>query len=99
MFKRLSFILAVLILAAVAGMVGVGFYLSPQDNLAVSDAIVVVSGGETNQRVAEGVKLYKADWAKVLIMSGAARDAKDSNAAAMKRMAINSGIPANKIIT
>ncbi|OGB75425.1 hypothetical protein A2810_01180 [candidate division Kazan bacterium RIFCSPHIGHO2_01_FULL_49_10] len=80
-------------------MVGVGFYLSPQDNLAVSDAIVVVSGGETNQRVAEGVKLYKADWAKVLIMSGAARDAKDSNAAAMKRMAINSGIPANKIIT
>jgi uncharacterized SAM-binding protein YcdF (DUF218 family) len=98
-FKKLSLFLAVLITIAVALMVGVGFYLSPQDELAASDAIVVVSGGETNQRVAEAVKLYKADWAKVLIMSGAARDAKDSNAAAMKRIAVSSGVPADKIIT
>jgi uncharacterized SAM-binding protein YcdF (DUF218 family) len=80
-------------------MVGVGFFLSPQDPLAPSDAIVVVSGGETNQRVAEGVKLYQAKWAPVLIMSGAARDAKASNAAAMKRMAVAAGVPADKIIT
>lgn len=86
-------------MVAVATIVGAGFYLSPQNELDSSDAIVVVSGGETSQRVAEGVKLYKEDWAGVLIMSGAARDAKDSNAAAMKRMAINSGVPADKIIT
>lgn len=99
MFRKLSLLLAAIIVIAVAAMVGVGFYLSPQDALATSDAIVVVSGGETNQRVAEGVKLYKADWAKILIMSGASRDAKDSNAAAMKRIAISSGVPADKIIT
>jgi len=98
-FRKLSLFLGVIIVVAVGCIIGVGFYLSPQDTLSTSDAIVVVSGGETSQRVAEGVKLYKADLAKVLIMSGASRDAKDSNAAAMKRMAINSGIPADKIIT
>lgn len=99
MLRKLSLFLATAIVVAVALIVGVGFYLSPQDKLAVSDAIVVVSGGETNQRVAEGVKLYKASWAKTLIMSGASRDAKDSNAAAMKRTAINSGVPKEAIIT
>jgi len=98
-FRKLSLFLAVVIVIIVASAVGVGFYLSPQDELANSDAIVVVSGGETSQRVAEGVKLYKADWADTLIMSGAARDSQDSNAAAMKRMAVNSGVPADKIIT
>ena len=99
MFRKLSLFLGALIVIAVAGIIGTGFYLSPQDDLARSDAIVVVSGGETSQRVAEGVKLYKADWARVLIMSGASRDARDSNAAAMKRMAVSAGVPADKIIT
>lgn len=99
MFRRLSAILAGLIVLAVIGMVGVGFFLSPQDPLAPSDAIVVVSGGETDQRVAEGVKLYQDKWAPVLIMSGAARDAKASNAAAMKRMAVTAGVPADRVLT
>jgi len=98
-FRKLSLFLAIIIVLSVAAIVGVGFYLSPQDALSNSDAIVVVSGGETSQRVAEGVKLYKADWAEVLIMSGAARDSLDSNAAAMKRMAVNSGVPKETIIT
>lgn len=99
MFRRISLVLGTIIVLAVAGIVGIGFFLSPQDKLSASDAIVVVSGGETNQRVAEGVKLYQDGWAPLMIMSGASRDAKDSNAAAMKRMAINSKVPANKIIT
>lgn len=66
--------------------------LSPQNKLEISDAIVVVSGGETNQRVAEGVKLYEEGWAPVLIMSGAAKDKNVSNALVMKQLAITAGI-------
>lgn len=99
MFRILSTILAGLIVVVIAVMAGVGFVLSPQDELVASDAIVVVSGGETDQRVAEGVKLYQAGWAGMLIMSGAARDAKASNAVAMKRMAVAAGVPVEKILT
>jgi len=98
-FRILSAILAVLIVVVIAIVAGIGFVLSPQDELVISDAIVVVSGGETNQRVAEGVKLYQAGWAGMLIMSGAARDAKASNAMAMKRMAVAAGVPASNILT
>lgn len=87
------------IFAIVAGIiVGSGFYLSPQDKLNKSDAIVVISGGETDLRVKEGVKLYQDGWAPLLIMSGAARDAGESNAEAMKRLAIKLGAPEEKIL-
>ena len=82
----------------VGGIVGIGFYLSPQDTLKQSDAIVVISGGETDLRVREGVKLFQQGWAPLLIMSGAARDAGESNAEAMKRLAIDLGAPADKIL-
>lgn len=87
------------ILVIVTGfVVGAGFYLSPQDKLAQADAIVVISGGETDLRVKEGVKLFKADWAPLIIMSGAARDAGESNAEAMKRLAVNLGVATDKIL-
>lgn len=87
------------ILAIVAGViVGSGFYLSPQDKLTKADAIVVISGGETDLRVKEGVKLYQAGWAPLLIMSGAARDLGESNAEAMRRLAIKLGAPEDKIL-
>ncbi len=87
------------VLLIVAGfIIGTGFYLSPQDKLVKTDAIVVISGGETDLRVKEGVKLFQESWAPLIIMSGAARDAGESNAEAMKRLAVKIGVPADKIL-
>jgi len=87
------------ILAIVTGVIiGAGFYLSPQDKLTKADAIIIISGGETDLRVKEGVKLFQAGWAPLLIMSGAARDEGESNAEAMKRLAINLGVASESIL-
>lgn len=87
------------ILVIVAGIIiGTGFYLSPQNELAKTDAIVVISGGETDLRVKEGVKLFQEEWAPLIIMSGAARDAGESNAEAMKRLAVKLGVSINKVL-
>lgn len=80
------------------GVIGAGFFLSPQNALEKSDVIIAISGGETRQRVAEAVQLYKDDWAPLLIMSGAARDDGPSNALTMQNMAIAAGVPKNKIL-
>ncbi len=90
-------VISIFILAVVF-VLGVGFLLSPQDKLELSDAIVVVSGGETSERVAEGVKLHKEGWAPILIMSGAARDENISNAQVMKQLAIKAEVAPENII-
>jgi uncharacterized SAM-binding protein YcdF (DUF218 family) len=78
---------------------GLGFWLSPQDSLAKSDAIVAISGGETTSRAEEAVRLYKEGWAPLIIFSGAALDPTGpSNAQAMKTLAIAQGVPADAII-
>lgn len=92
--KRLA--IAIIVLAGL--IVSVGFYLSPQSPLRLADAIVVISGGETDQRVAEGVELFQQNWAPVMIMSGAARDEGISNAAAMQQMAVKLGVSVDKIL-
>src|SRR4051812_8187748 len=77
---------------------GIGYYLSPQDPLAKADAIVAISGGETEARTAEAVKLYEDGWAGGIIFSGAAADPNGpSNAKAMATSAIKSGVPAKAI--
>lgn len=59
-----------------------------------SDAIVVVSGGDTVARTAEGIALYKEGWADSLVLSGAAQDKTGpSNAAAMREQAVAAGVP------
>lgn len=64
------------------------------------DAIIVVSGGDTNARTDEAVRLFQAGWAPRLVMSGAAQDQRGpSNAAAMRRRAVQAGVPASAIIT
>lgn len=89
----------IFLIALVIGVIiGTGFYLSPQDKLQKADAIVVISGGETDLRVKEGVRLFQANWAPLLIMSGAARDMGESNAEAMKRLAISLNVLADKIL-
>lgn len=59
-----------------------------------ADAIVVVSGGDTQARTAAGINLYKEGWADYLVLSGAAFDKTGpSNAAAMKVQAQEAGVP------
>jgi uncharacterized SAM-binding protein YcdF (DUF218 family) len=76
----------------------IAVYLSPQDSLEKADLIVVVSGGDTDARIAEGVKLYLQGWSPKIIFSGAAAEGDVSNALAMKRIAVNQGVPEEDIL-
>jgi len=90
--------LVVVLGAAATFFFGIGYYLSPQDNLAKVDAIVAISGGETEARTAEAVKLYKDGWGANIIFSGAALDpSSPSNAKTMSVEAKKSGVPASAI--
>lgn len=94
----------------VGSIIGISFYLSPDDlrhceapetagSCARADAIVVVSGGDTNARVDEGLALYEAGWAPKLIFSGAAADpSSPSNAESMRRRALDAGVAESSII-
>ncbi len=80
-------------------LVAPGFLLEgPQRPLERSDAIIVISGDEGLARFREGLRLYRGGWAPILILSGAALEGSDSNAAAMQRMAIAEGLPADAIL-
>lgn len=91
-------------------VVGVSIYLSPDDldkcqepgnelNCDRADAIVVISGGDTNARTEGAIKLYRDGWASLIIVSGAAADKSGpSNASAMREHAIASGVPNMSII-
>lgn len=89
---------------------GLSTYLQPDDlsgcgealgsgtNCQSVDAIVAVSGGDTYARASEAIKMYKNGWSKVLIFSGAAQDKTGpSNAAAMKQIALQAGVPDSAI--
>ena len=93
----------VLVALIVAFIVGIPRYLGPDDltqcaepalgTCAPADAIVVVSGGDTNARVQQGVSLFKQGWGKQLVFSGAAADQTGlSNALAMKKYAVKLGV-------
>lgn len=100
--KRFAVILLVVLMLigglGVAFFFGIGYYLSPQTPLAKADAIVAISGGETDARTAEAVRLYEQGYAPSLIFSGAAADPNSpSNAKAMATAAHNAGVPASAI--
>ncbi len=100
MKKFLGWTLAIILTTLVVGfvlLVGVGFYLSPQDNVDKADAIVVVSGGQTTSRAEKGIDLYKQGYAPKIIFSGASLDDGPSNAFAMRDQALASGVPASNI--
>jgi uncharacterized SAM-binding protein YcdF (DUF218 family) len=78
---------------------GIGYYLSPQSTLSKADAIVAISGGETDARTQEAVNLYKDHWAPNIIFSGAAADTSGpSNAKAMATAAEAAGVPSSAIL-
>jgi uncharacterized SAM-binding protein YcdF (DUF218 family) len=96
-----------------AVIIGLSIYLQPNDYIGCGevpaagtgqcspvDAIVVVSGGNTQNRTAEGIKLYQSGWADAVIFSGAAQDKSGpSNAEAMKLQALRAGVPERVIYT
>lgn len=102
-----------LVIAAVLFIViaAISTFLTPNDTrgckqpelsgrCAVADAIVTVSGGDTNARTDEAIRLYKAGWAPKLIFSGAAADTSGpSNAEAMAKRALAAGVSSGVIIT
>jgi uncharacterized SAM-binding protein YcdF (DUF218 family) len=91
--------LVVVAVVVVGGIVGIGYFLSPQDQLRHADLIVAISGGETPERTREAVLLYREGYAPRLLFSGAAADRSGpSNAAAMRSDAISQGVPANAIL-
>ena len=87
-----------MVIVALGIMIGLGFYVSPQNELAKADAIVIISGGETKERVATGVELFLNDWAELIVLSGAARDEGISNAVMMRDIAISLGVDSRDII-
>ena len=88
------------VLGALAALWAPGFLLEgPQRPLERSDAIIVISGDENLARYREGVRLYRAGWAPVLIFSGAAQDHYESNAEVMRKMALDDGVPPAAILT
>lgn len=103
------FIIIPLIVAAI--IVFITIYLMPNsfigcgsspdegDQCRKADAVVVVSGGDTTARTDAGIHLIKSGWADTLIFSGAAQDTTGpSNAAAMKKHALEAGISETAII-
>jgi len=101
MKKFFGWFFAIVIVLAVLGLTafwGIGFYLSPQDNLQKADAIVVVSGGQTQSRAAKGIELFKQGYAPKIIFSGAALDDGPSNAFAMRDLALSEGVSAKNIL-
>lgn len=98
-FKWILVLVAGTAVLVIGLIVGIGFYLSPQDKLKQADMIVAVSGGETEQRTMEAVRLYKKGMAGTILFSGAAEDKSGpSNAAAMKAIAVSEGVPARNIL-
>jgi uncharacterized SAM-binding protein YcdF (DUF218 family) len=101
-----------IVVAAIIVIIGLAAYLGPDDlaqcgkvpsgrkECQPADAIVAVSGGDTNARMQEAIRLYKSGWALKLIFSGAARDKSGpSNAEAMRREARELGVPDEDIVT
>lgn len=107
----MKYVLLFFVALVVFIITAISIYLSPNDLSSCEypqsigecsrvDAIVAVSGGDTNARADEAIKLYDAGWAPKLIFSGAAADSSGpSNAEAMARRAVAAGVPVSAIIT
>ena len=77
---------------------GVPWWLSSNQSLEKADAIVAISGGDTEARTNEAIRLQKEGWASHLIFSGAAKDLSGpSNAEVMRRAALEAGVKSNLI--
>jgi uncharacterized SAM-binding protein YcdF (DUF218 family) len=97
--RGVTFALAITLLASSALVIGAGFVVEGRHPpLQPSDAIIVISGDEDQARLRAGLSLWEDGWAGRLIFSGAARAGPVSNAAAMRMMALEAGVPTSAIL-
>ncbi len=76
----------------------ISLYLPVSDQLVKADAIVAVSGGDTQGRAMHAIDLYQKGYAPRLIFSGAAADPNSaSNAKVMMAIAASRGVPTDVI--
>lgn len=69
-------------------------YLQPSDSITNVDAAVAISGGDTNARADEAIRLYQDKLVDAIVFSGAAKDKSGpSNASVMKTRALDAGVP------
>lgn len=106
---KLLFSLIIVVFVTTAGLY---LYLQPNDlssckdtpdnlteNCKMADAVVAVSGGDTDARTDKAIGLFKKGWAKKIIFSGAAADKSGpSNAKVMKTRALKKGIDEKDIL-
>lgn len=98
-FISLAVVVGIIVALVALLFVGLPYYLAPQGKLAKTDAIVAISGGETTSRALGAVKLYDEGYAPTIIFSGAAEDpASESNAAAMRTIAMMHDVPKSAIL-
>ena len=106
----IKWVIGIIVIVVAVIVISIGAYLAPNDlkhcdatpgqdtNCQAADAIVAVSGGDTLARTDEAIDLYKHGWAPLLIFSGAAQDTSGpSNALAMRRHAVEQGVPESVI--
>lgn len=108
----MKLVLISIVSVVILSIVFLSSYLAPNDladchtrpstsgECQAADAIVVVSGGDTQARTAEGILMYQNGWAPQIIFSGAAQDTSGpSNAEAMRQQALAAGVPSDAIMT
>ena len=92
-------VIAISVFLAPDSLVDCGDTPSGESGCQKADAIIAVSGGDTQARTEEAIALYQNGWADKLIFSGAASDKSGpSNAAVMRQLAIKAGISPTAIV-
>jgi uncharacterized SAM-binding protein YcdF (DUF218 family) len=76
----------------------IGSFLVFQDELEPSDAIVVLSGSTTGNRIEEAVRVFHKGMGKVLVFSGYTYYPGIDSHRGMKQYAIKLGVPDDKIV-
>lgn len=106
----IRFLVGLIALVTIA-VVAISVYLQPNDLTSCRgqvsdvspcqkvDAIVAISGGDTNARTDDAIRLYKSGWTNTLIFAGAALDKSGpSNASVMRERAMSAGVPTTDIV-
>ena len=97
-FKKFLILVVTFVLLVLLVLLGIPRWLGPSGKLEKADAIIAISGGDTEARTNEAIRLQKEGWADNLIFSGAARDPNSpSNAEVMRRGAIDAGVAPSSI--
>lgn len=104
MRRRVTWLLILTLLVAVTYvqraplLEAIGRYLIAQDPIEPSDVIIVLSGGQGDERVAQGAELYHKAYAPKVLLSGGDGTLEVSTTELMRRQAGRHGIPASALL-